>query len=63
MAKKDKRQAVPPEKAKETRVLGLQGLQTGEPVSGIAGFHSTQSIGCSSISIGCPGGGGTTMQQ
>lgn len=62
MAKKDKKLTAPSDEAKGNRVLGLQGLQTGAAASGIAGFHSTQSIGCSSISIGCPGGG-TTMQQ
>ncbi|WP_314242170.1 hypothetical protein [Streptomyces sp. DSM 40907] len=36
------------------RVLGLQEIRTTRGgVAAIAGFHSTQSIGCSTVSVGC----------
>ncbi|WP_405532443.1 hypothetical protein OG592_33805 [Streptomyces avidinii] len=44
------------------RVLGLQEMQTDEgPGAAIAGFHSTQSVGCSTYSVAC--GGGRTVQM
>ncbi|MFB6477257.1 hypothetical protein [Streptomyces virginiae] len=46
------------------RVLGLQELRTDRgPDAAIAGFHSTQSVGCSTYSVACGGGGGGTVQM
>ncbi|MFJ5708172.1 MULTISPECIES: hypothetical protein [unclassified Streptomyces] len=47
------------------RVLGLQGMQPegGAATPAVAGFHSTQSIGCSTYSVACGGGGGGTVQM
>ncbi|MER6446515.1 hypothetical protein DEJ51_03680 [Streptomyces venezuelae] len=46
------------------RVLGLQEIRADRGGSAaIAGFHSTQSVGCSTYSVACTGGGGGTVQM
>ncbi|KOG43973.1 MULTISPECIES: hypothetical protein [Streptomyces] len=44
------------------RVLGLQEMRSDQGGgAAIAGFHSTQSVGCSTYSVACGGGGTVQM--
>ncbi|MFJ6484743.1 hypothetical protein ACIQK6_32150 [Streptomyces sp. NPDC091682] len=71
MAKQGRKKAASPGAARANleravadvdRVLGLQEIRTGRSGgAAIAGFHSTQSIGCSTLSVGCSPGGGTVQ--